>query len=150
MSKSFLLLPAVLLLAITSTPSSGRMSQEAAPAPAAAAVKNPVKPTADSQAKAKKLYSLDCSMCHNDNGNGKSDLAKDMQLKLSDWTDPKSLAAKSDKELFDLIRSGKDKMPAEAEGRAKDDEIWNLVIYIRSLSKNQPAAEAAPAAAPTN
>lgn len=150
MSKSFLLLPAVLLLAITPTFSSGSMSQEAAPAPAAAAVKNPVRPTADSQAKAKKLYSLDCSMCHNDNGNGKSDLAKDMQLKLSDWTDPKSLAAKSDKELFDLIRSGKDKMPAEAEGRAKDDEIWNLVIYIRSMSKNQPAAEAAPAAAPTN
>jgi mono/diheme cytochrome c family protein len=145
MSKSFLLLPAVLLLAITPTPSSGRMSQEAAPAPAAAAAKNPVKSTAESQAKAKKLYSLDCAMCHNDNGNGKSDLAKDMQLKLSDWTDPKSLAAKSDKELFDLIRSGKDKMPAEAEGRAKDDEIWNLVIYIRSLSKNQPAPATAPA-----
>jgi mono/diheme cytochrome c family protein len=126
------------------------MPQEAAPAPAAAAAKNPVKPTADSQAKAKKLYSLDCAMCHNDNGNGKSDLAKDMQLKLSDWTDPKTLGAKSDKELFDMIRTGKDKMPAEAEGRAKNDEIWNLIIYIRSLSKNQPVPEAAPAAAPTN
>ena len=24
-------------------------------------------------------------------------------------------------------------MPAEAEGRAKDVEVWNLVIYLRSL-----------------
>ena len=31
-------------------------------------------------------------------------------------------------------------MPAEAEGRATDTEVWNLVIYIRSLS--QPPAPA--------
>jgi hypothetical protein len=32
-------------------------------------------------------------------------------------------------------------MPPEAEGRAKDDMVWNLVIYIRSFSKGQAAAE---------
>jgi hypothetical protein len=66
-------------------------------------------------------------------------------LKLNDWTDPKSLAAKSDKELFAMIRSGKDKMPAEAEGRAKDDEVWALIHYLRSMAKEQPAPAAAPA-----
>jgi cytochrome c len=113
------------------------MPQDAAPA--AHASTNPVKPTPASQAKAKKFYAMDCAMCHGDNGNGKSDLATSMQLTLTDWTDPKTLAAKSDKELFDMIRVGKDKMPPEDAGRAKDEDVWNLVIYIRGLSKNQPA-----------
>jgi len=106
--------------------------------------KNPVKPTEKSQAQAKQLYTMDCAICHGDTGDGKTDLAKDMQLKLDDWTDPKTLEAKSDQDLFNLIRNGKDKMPPEASGRAKDDEVWNLIIYIRGLSKGHAAA--APAA----
>lgn len=144
MSKSFLLLPAVLLLAITPTPSSGRMPQEAAPAPAPSAAKT-AKPTAQALTRAKELYGFDCALCHGANGDGKTDLAKDMQLKLSDWTDAKSLASKSDKDLFAMIRNGKDKMPAEAEGRAKDDEVWALIYYLRSMAKEQPAPAAAPA-----
>jgi len=121
------------------------------PAPAPAAVpaqpavypKNPVKPTAESQAKAKEVYSIDCAMCHGDNGNGKTDLASSMSLTLSDWTDPKSLENHPDGELFNIIRNGKgDKMPPEGEGRAKDDVVWNLIIYIRSFSKGQAAAPA--------
>jgi hypothetical protein len=63
-----------------------------------------------------------------------------MQLTLLDWTDPKTLATRSDQQLFDAIRKGKDKMPPEDVGRAKNDEVWNLIIYIRGLSKGQPAA----------
>ena len=89
-------------------------------------------------------------MCHGDSGDGKTDLAKDMQLTLGDWTDPKTLASMSDQQLFDLIRKGKDKMPPEDASRAKNDEIWNLIIYIRAMPKSQPAAApaSAPAAAP--
>jgi mono/diheme cytochrome c family protein len=100
------------------------------------------------------MYGIDCAICHGENGNGKTDLAKDMSLDLMDWTNPKILAGKSDQELFDMIRKGKDKMPAEDAGRAKDNEVWALVTYIRNFSKNQPAAPApaapAPATAPTN
>jgi mono/diheme cytochrome c family protein len=111
-----------------------------APAGVAAPAKNPIKPTAESIAKAKQLYSIDCAMCHNDNGNGKSDLANSMGLNLPDLTDPKTLEAKTDGELFTLFRSGKDKMPGEDPGRAKDNDVWNLVSYVRSLSKTQTAA----------
>jgi mono/diheme cytochrome c family protein len=110
------------------------------PAGVAAPAKNPVKPTAESIAKAKQLYAIDCAMCHNDNGNGKSDLANSMGLNLPDLTDPKSLDTKTDGELFTLFRNGKDKMPGEDPGRAKDNDVWNLVSYIRSLSKTQTAA----------
>jgi cytochrome c5 len=134
------------------TPASPATSDASATAPAAAEIPadtvNPVvKPTAGSLAKAKQLYSIDCAMCHGDNGNGKTDLATSMQVTLNDWTDPKSLADKSDQELFDDIRKGKgDKMPPEDAGRAKDDDVRNLIIYIRGFSKGQPGASAAPAA----
>ncbi len=111
------------------------------PAPAAAALPmpvdatNPVKPTADSLAKAKNIYGFDCAMCHGDTGNGKSDLATSMGLTLDDWTNPKTLADKRDGELFDTIRAGKDKMPPEDKSRATDVEVWNLILYIRSFSK---------------
>ena len=158
MSKSFLRFFCVALLAMTCSPLQSRGQQPTAPAPApattpapapapaltppetvapppAAPVRNPVKPTAESQAKAKTLYRMDCSMCHGDNGNGKTDLATGMELTLNDWTDPKSLAGRQDWELFNIIRVGKGKMPPESKGRATDSEVWNIVIYIRSLSK---------------
>jgi len=74
-------------------------------------------------------------MCHAANGNGKTDLAKDMSLTMADWSDPKVLAGQSDGDLFDIIRKGKGKMPPEETARAKDDDVWNLVIYIRGLAK---------------
>lgn len=83
-------------------------------------------------------------MCHGDNGNGKTDLASSMSLTLADWTNPKSLADMQDGELFSIIRDGKgEKMPPEADGRAKDAEVWNLIIYIRAFSKPQSSAAAA-------
>jgi mono/diheme cytochrome c family protein len=139
MLNPMMLLTAFILFAFAPAPAPGPVAQEpapaAAPAQAAPGAKNPVKPTAESQAKAKKLYEVDCAMCHGDNGNGKTDLASGMQLKLTDWTNPNTLEGKQDQELFTVIRNGKDKMPPEAEGRAKNDEVWNLVIYIRSMSK---------------
>ncbi len=147
MLKPFLFLCTAILFAVASAPAPGRPPQEAAPAPAAPASTNPVKPTAASQGKAKALFARDCALCHGDNGSGKTDVAASMQLKLDDWTDPKTLEAKSDQQLFDAIRKGKgDKMPAEEVGRAKNDEVWNLIIYIRGLSKGQPAAPSEPAA----
>jgi hypothetical protein len=47
------------------------------------------------------------------------------------------LADMQDWQLFNIIRAGKDKMPPEAEGRASNTEVWNLILYLRSLSKPQ-------------
>jgi mono/diheme cytochrome c family protein len=101
-----------------------------------------VKPTAESQAKAKTLYQIDCSMCHGDNGNGQTDVAKSLGITMTDFTDPKALADTPDGTLFAAIRNGKDKMPPEAAGRANDAMVWNLIIYIRKMSNSQPGAAA--------
>lgn len=148
MLKPFLLLSAVVLFVIAPTPTPTLASGGA---PQAAPSTNPVKPTAANQEKAKKLYAMDCALCHGDNGNGKTDLATSMNVTLADWTDPKSLSVMSDQQLFDIIRKGKgEKMPPEAEGRAKNDDLWNLITYIRAFSKNQPAAPAPAAPAPAD
>ncbi len=120
----------------------------AAPAPQGNFPRNPVKPTPESQAKAKGVYGVDCAVCHGDNGNGKTDLATSMSLTLADWSDPKTLADRQDGELFNIIRKGKDKMPPEESGRATDSEVWNLIIYIRSFSKGGSGGQAA--ASPAN
>ncbi len=157
MLKSFLPIFAVALIVLASTARQGRSAQETAPTPAlaptpavtpqpAAPVKNPVKPTAESQAKAKSLYQVDCALCHGENGDGKTDVASSMNLTIGDWTDPKTLAGQEDWQLFNIIRKGAGaNMPAEEAGRASDTEVWNLVIYIRSFSKSQPPAPATPA-----
>jgi mono/diheme cytochrome c family protein len=142
MLKPLLFVSAVVIFGITALSAPGT-TQETAPA-TTSAKKNPVKPTEKSKARAKEIYGQDCAICHGDNGDGKTDLAKGMGLTLKDWTDPRTLADKSDGDLFNAIRNGNDKMPPEPEGRAKDDEVWNLVLYIRGLPKQQPAA--APAA----
>jgi mono/diheme cytochrome c family protein len=135
MLKPFLLIFAVALFSIAPSTVSAAPPQDAS--------KSSTKVTTpDAQARAKKLYARDCALCHGDSGDGKTDLAKDMQLTMIDWTDPKTLANRQDQELFKIIRDGKDKMPAEDPGRAKDDEVRNLVVYIRSLGKAEPAAPA--------
>lgn len=95
---------------------------------------NPVKPTAESQAHAKEMYAINCAMCHGANGDGKGDLVADMKLNMKDLHDPATLEGMTDSAIYKLIRDGKGKMLAEGD-RAKPDEIWNLVILVRSYSK---------------
>jgi len=138
MLKPFLLLSAASLFVFS--PALMQASQDAAPAPAAAShagAPNPVKATAEGLAKAKGLYQIDCAMCHGDNGNGQTDLAKSMGLSIPDFTNGKVMSAKTDGDLFDIIRNGKDKMPPEAAGRANDTTVWNLILYIRKMAGAQ-------------
>ena len=143
MLKPLLLLPAVVFLAFGAASSSSAAPQEGAKS-AKPASSGGVTP------RVKELYKIDCALCHNANGDGKTDLAKGMELTLGDFSDPKTLEGKTDDQLFDLIRKGKDKMPGEDASRAKNDEIKGLIEYVRSFSKNAPAATpaSAPASAP--
>ncbi len=101
--------------------------------PEAAAKANPVKPSEESLAKGKKLYNLDCAMCHGTSGDGKGDMASDIK-NVTDFTNPESLKNRKDGELFYAIRNGKGDMPPEGD-RAKDDDIWNMVNYVRSFAR---------------
>jgi mono/diheme cytochrome c family protein len=102
--------------------------------PEAAARENPVKPTAESIAKGKKMYGIDCAMCHGEKGDGKGDMGSDYK-NMPDFTNADTLKNRTDGELFYITRNGKgDDMPPE-DNRAKDDDIWNMVNLIRSFAK---------------
>lgn len=107
---------------------------EAKPAADSVKVVNPTKPTATSLAAGKKAYSLDCAMCHGKSGAGDGDLAADMKLTLKDYRDPEALKAMTDGEIYTVIDKGKGQMSGE-EGRMKPAQIWDIVNYVRSLSK---------------
>ncbi len=148
MYKPLLLLPAVLILFAGFSPAPQKTQK---PAPQQQQVITVEPPRGEPAVRAKEIYGVDCAICHNANGDGKADLGKSLGV-TDDWTDPKTLEGKSDQQIFDSIRKGKDKMPPEDAGRANDAEIKALVQYIRSFSKGQPApaAEPAPAPAPSN
>ncbi len=95
---------------------------------------NPGKPTPESIAQGKKWYGYDCAMCHGTDGDGKGDVAADMKLKVSDFTNPATLKDRTDGELFYIIKHGKGDMPPEGT-RLKSDGLWDLVNYVRSLAK---------------
>jgi len=101
--------------------------------PEAAARANPIKPSTESLAKGKKMYVIDCAMCHGDKGDGKGDMGADYK-NMPDFSNPDTLKNRTGGELFYITRNGKGEMPAE-DNRAKDDDIWNMVNYVRAFAK---------------
>jgi mono/diheme cytochrome c family protein len=111
------------------------------------AMPKPVKASPETIAQGKRIYGYDCAMCHGAEGDGKGDLATDMKLKLRDYRDASSLKDVTDTDLFNTISKGKGDMPKESD-RAKPDEIWGLVYYIRTFAKKGATTTAAEAAPP--
>ena len=100
--------------------------------------KNPVKPTPEGLAAARKVYGYDCAMCHGPKGDGKGDIVDSMKLTMHDWRDPASLEGKTDGELLYIITKGKGKMMGEGD-RLPETMRWNLVNLVRSYSKKDAA-----------
>ena len=111
----------------------------AEPAKSNAEQKNPIKPTPENLAEAKKFFGYDCAMCHGVAGDGKGDLAASMGLKIDDWRESPRLAALPDGEMFDLIVKGKGKMIGEGD-RYPAETVWELVNYVRAFEKKGTAA----------
>lgn len=107
------------------------------------AKKNPIPPSAESLAEARKFFGYNCAMCHGKDGDGKGDLAQDMKLELHDWRDPASIEKMTDGELFWIISIGKGKMPGNGE-RDPAKMRWNYVNLVRSFAKKGAAAPEKP------
>jgi len=87
MFKPFLVLSAAIVFEIAAlTPTAAVVAASTPQEPATAAPANSSKSTPASREKAKKIFAIDCALCHGDNGNGKTDLAKDMGPPC--WTGP--------------------------------------------------------------
>lgn len=89
-------------------------------------------------AAAKDNFSLFCVKCHGPGGKGDGPSAATLATKPRDFTDCKRMKAISDETLFGAIKNGGESvqlskdMPAWKDGM-EDDEIHDLVAYVRSL-----------------
>lgn len=74
------------------------------------------------------LYKAKCQVCHGADGKG---TAVGQKLGVRNFHSPEA-AKESDAELFKITKEGKNKMP-KFEGKLTDDQIKELIKYIRSL-----------------
>ena len=103
------------------------------PAPSAAK-KNPVASTSASIAAGQKLYLKTCMMCHGKTGDADGPAVIELNIHPAKLSDPE-LATQSDGALFWKITTGKKPMPAYGK-RLSETDRWNLVNYIRTISKH--------------
>ena len=89
MVKLLLMASSILLVAM-SVPiqEPGNAPETTAPQASTKPIPPKIKPSPESLARAKKVYGYDCAMCHGTDGAGKGELASQMNLTLSDMSDP--------------------------------------------------------------
>jgi cytochrome c6 len=75
------------------------------------------------------IYKSKCQACHGADGKGDTPVGK--KLGVRDLHSAE-VTKESDDELFDITKKGKNKMPSY-DGKLKDDQIKELIKYIRSL-----------------
>ena len=102
--------------------------------PEAQKLENPVEATPDSTAAGAELFRRRCSFCHGETGKGDGRMApKDSTP--ADLTDDVWDRGSTDGEIFTVISKGAGpefKMKG-LEGKLTEEEIWNIVNYVRSL-----------------
>ena len=110
--------------------------------PKAAAVKNPVPATSASIKAGQRAYEQNCRQCHGTKGRGDGTLAPS-NPKPADLTDDKWDHGSSDGEIFNVIKRGvPPTMMPSLNGVIPDQDIWNVINYIRSVgpSRQTPAS----------
>jgi mono/diheme cytochrome c family protein len=119
-------------------PATPHASSEIKIPPEEAKRENPVKPAPESLAEGKRLFLLDCAMCHGKEADGKGDLVEILKTKLPNLRDPAALKNRTDGELFYILKKGKGEMVGEEE-RMTATQLWHMVNYVRSLAKAEEA-----------
>ena len=102
---------------------------------------NPVPDVPEAIESGKSLYGSQCAMCHGARGDGKGDVAAAVKMTMPSFADPKVQAKRTDGELFYIMTQGHGDMPGEK--RLVDQNKWEIVRYLRTLSKADAPAPAA-------
>lgn len=106
----------------------------------ARAVKNPVPVTPAGLAEAAKLFKDNCVMCHGEKGMGDGESAKTLNRKPANFTDKAMMSQETDGALFWKMSQGRSPMPSW-EDVFSDTQRWELVNYLRQLTKNANAGK---------
>ena len=95
------------------------------------AKKNPVK---FDKTAAAALYSTHCKSCHGKEGLGDGTKAAQLKTKCGDFSS-ESFQKQSDGSLFYKTLEGRDEMPSYKKKIPDQDDIWQLVHYMRTMAE---------------
>jgi mono/diheme cytochrome c family protein len=96
-------------------------------------MKNPVATGAASTKAGLALYTKNCASCHGKTGLGDGVKARALKTFPGDFSKD-AYQKQTDGEHFYKSKFGRDEMP-KYEGKLSDDDIWNIVNYMRTLKK---------------
>ncbi|MGB7285048.1 MAG: cytochrome c [Candidatus Acidiferrum sp.] len=108
--------------------------------PEAAKVRrNPIQPSPAALAAARSIYLDKCANCHGQTGKGDGPDAASYYPSPASLADAKRMNSETDGEIFYKISQGRKPMPAFKK-RLTEEQRWQLVLFVRSLSA--PASQA--------
>jgi mono/diheme cytochrome c family protein len=96
-------------------------------------MKNPIAVSETSTTAGQTLYMKTCAACHGKTGLGDGPKAKSLKTVPTDFTKAVS-QNQTDGEHFYKTKTGRGDMP-KYEGKLSDDDIWNIVNYVRTFKK---------------
>lgn len=100
----------------------------------AAKTANPLKADAATIAAGKSLWSVHCASCHGKTGLGDGSKAAQLKTQPDDFSKA-AFQNQSDGSLFYKVVEGRDDMPAYKKKIPDTDDIWSLVVYMRTMKK---------------
>jgi mono/diheme cytochrome c family protein len=88
----------------------------------------------------KKLYEQFCATCHGQSGKGDGAAAAALNPKPRDHTDKEYMSKLSDDDMLKVIKNGgasvgKSPLMPPWGASLKDDQIQDIIAYVRTLSK---------------
>jgi len=96
-------------------------------------MKNPVAAGEASNKAGLALYTKNCASCHGKTGLGDGVKARALKTFPGDLS-KEAYQNQTDGEHFYKSKFGRDEMP-KYEGKLSDDDIWNIVNYMRTFKK---------------
>jgi hypothetical protein len=81
-----------------------------------------------------KAKPLACKHCHGLSGNGQGSMSTSMNPKPRNFTCKETMNQIADGQLFWIIKNGSKGAAMPAYSYLSDKKIWQLILYIRSLS----------------
>ena len=95
-------------------------------------LKNPVKADEGSIKTGKALYERHCQSCHGKTGRGDGTKAASLETEPGDFS-TKEFKAQPDGSMFYKIQAGRDEMPAFKTKIPDEEEIWQVVNYMKTF-----------------
>ena len=95
---------------------------------------NPVKSDDASLKEGKSIWVKHCQSCHGKTGLGDGSKAAQLKTEPGDFSKAE-VHKQSDGALFYKISEGRDDMPAFKKKLADEEEIWQVVNYMRTFKK---------------